>query len=164
MLRSVEDVAIQLGVSKTAIYNKLKLKEFKGLVVKKNGRSMIDDDLFNSIKDSLKCNINFNNEKNKNSVNDEIATDRTDLFNLNNDLFNTLLEQLKEKDRQISELHKLIENNQVLLKQEKEVNQLQLEDHIRELDVKLNNVKENMKQRKKRKSLFFKKQNNPKIE
>ncbi len=31
MLRTVEETAIQLGVSKTTIYNKLKLKDFKFL-------------------------------------------------------------------------------------------------------------------------------------
>ena len=29
MLRTVEETAIQLGVSKTTIYNKLKMKEYK---------------------------------------------------------------------------------------------------------------------------------------
>lgn len=34
MLRTVEETAIQLGVSKTTIYNKLKLKDFKSRIVK----------------------------------------------------------------------------------------------------------------------------------
>ena len=57
MLRSIEEVAIQLGVSKTSIYNKLKLKECKSRVVKKQGKSMVDDELFNLIQDGLKLKI-----------------------------------------------------------------------------------------------------------
>ena len=51
MLRSIEEVAIQLGVSKTSIYNKLKLKEYKSRIVKKHGKSMVDEELFNLIQD-----------------------------------------------------------------------------------------------------------------
>lgn len=54
MLRSIEEVAIQLGVSKTSIYNKLKFKIYKDMIVKKQGKSMVDDELFNLIKDSFK--------------------------------------------------------------------------------------------------------------
>ena len=36
----------------------------------------------------------------------------------------------------------------MLLKQEKEVNQLQLEEHLKKVDLKLNDVKEKMEQRK----------------
>lgn len=38
MLRSIEEVEIQLGVSKTSIYNKIKLKNYKDKVVKKQGK------------------------------------------------------------------------------------------------------------------------------
>lgn len=47
MVRSIEEVAIQLGVSKTSIYNKLKLKIYKDIIVKKQGKSMFDEELFN---------------------------------------------------------------------------------------------------------------------
>ena len=42
MLRTVEETAIQLGVSKTTIYNKLKMKEYKSKLVKKQGKSMVN--------------------------------------------------------------------------------------------------------------------------
>ena len=45
MLKSVEEVATELGVSKTAIYNKLKLDEYKDMVIKKQGRTMINEQL-----------------------------------------------------------------------------------------------------------------------
>ncbi|AOR24985.1 hypothetical protein [Clostridium taeniosporum] len=146
---TVEEVSKQLKVSKVTIYSKL--KKFDTLVVLKQGKKYITDDLFKLIQDDLKIRNADNNNLNSNNninLNDEMAMDTDNLINLNKDLVNTLIEQLREKDRQISELHKLIENNQVLLKQEKEVNQIQLEEHIRELDIKLNDVKENMEKRK----------------
>jgi hypothetical protein len=163
VLKSVEQVAIQLGVSKTAIYNKLKLKEFKTIVIKKQGKSMVDEDLFNLIEYSLKLKPGVKNgEKIENGDYDfraEIATDTEDILNSNKGLIDTLIEQLKEKDKQILELHKLIENNQVLLKQQqdKEIKQLCLEEHFKEVDNKLVELKTKMEDKKvKKKSIFEK--------
>lgn len=158
MLRSVEEVAIELGVSKTAIYNKLKLKEFKNLVVKKQGKSMIDDSLIKLIKESLKFKQIVKNENRSNLKDAEIAIDEDSLINLNKELINSLLDQLKEKDKQIEELHKLIENSQVLLKEEqkKTDQQLYLAEHFEEVDNKLQDLKEKMEKRKNDKKSFFK--------
>ena len=170
MLRGVDEVAKELKVSKTAIYNKLKLKEFRRKVVKKQGKSMIDEELFNLIKDSLKVKNEVKNEveykgyieESKDEVKSEIAMDREGSLNLNKSLIDTLIAQLEEKDKQIAELHKLIENNQVLLKKEQEtkINILEFEDHFKEVDNKLSSIKEKMNQRKEKKSFlkkFFKK-------
>ncbi|WP_338848842.1 hypothetical protein WHY38_15500 (plasmid) [Clostridium perfringens] len=160
MLRGVDEVAKELKVSKTAIYNKLKLKEFKHKIVKKQGKVMIDEELLNLIKDSLKVKnkVEYKDyiEENKGEVKSEIAIDREGSFNLNKSLIDNLITQLEEKDKQIAELHKLIENNQVLLKKEQEtkINILELEDHFKEVDNKLNSIKEKMNQRKEKKSFF----------
>lgn len=160
MLRGVDEVAKELKVSKTAIYNKIKLKEFRYKVVKKQGKSMIDEELFNFIKDSFKVKNKVEHkdyiEENKGDIKSEIAIDREISFNLNKSLIDTLITQLEEKDKQIAELHKLIENNQVLLKKEQEtkINVLELEDHFKEVDNKLNSIKEKMNQRKEKKSFF----------
>ncbi|MDJ8959865.1 DUF536 domain-containing protein [Clostridium perfringens] len=162
MLRSVEEVARELNVSKTAIYNKLKFKEFKNKVVKKQGKSMVDEELFNLIKDSLKFKQEVENgEKVENEEYDfkeEIATDREESLNLNKGLIDALIAQLEEKDRQIAELHKLLENNQVLLREEKvnKVNLLELDEHFKEVDNKLNILKEKMEFKKRKKSLWEK--------
>lgn len=154
---TVEEVAEQLKVSKVTIYSKL--KKFDSMVVLKQGKKYITDDLFNLIKNDLKFkdddNDDLNNENNTSNLNSEVATDKEDLIKLNSDLINALLRQLEEKDKQIAELHKLIENNQVLLKQEKEVNQLQLEEHIKDLDIKLDDVKLRMEQRRSGKQKSF---------
>ena len=158
MLRTVEETAIQLGVSKTTIYNKLKLKEYKSRIVKKQGKSMVDDGLFNLIQESLKVQNEVENDKIENDVNAEISIDEEGLFNLNKELIENLLNQLKEKDNQIAELHKLIENSQILLKEEqkKSDKQLYLEEHFEEVDNKLQDLREKMEQRKSNNKSFFK--------
>ena len=157
MLRTVEETAIQLGVSKTTIYNKLKMKEYKSKLVKKQGKSMIDDSLFNLIQEGLKVQNEVENKEIENDVNSETSIDEDGLLNLNKELIDNLLEQLKEKDKQISELHRLIENSQILLKEEqkKSEQQLYLAEHFEEVDNKLQDLKEKMEQKRNyRKSLF----------
>ena len=158
MLRTVEETAIQLGVSKTTIYNKLKLKEYKSRIVKKQGKSMVDDSLFNLIQESLKVQNEVENKEIENDVNAEISIDEDGLLNLNKELIDNLLEQLKEKDKQISELHRLIENNQILLKEEqkKSEQQLYLAEHFEEVDNKLQDLKEKMEQKRNEKIKIFK--------
>ena len=158
MLRTVEDTAIQLGVSKTTIYNKLKLKEYKSKLVKKQGKSMIDESLFNLIQEGLKVQNEVEKKEIKNDVNAEISIDEDGLLNLNKELIDNLLEQLKEKDKQISELHRLIENNQILLKEEqkKSEQQLYLAEHFEEVDNKLQDLKEKMEQKRNYRKSFFK--------
>lgn len=158
MLRTVEETAIQLGVSKTTIYNKLKLKEHKSKLVKKQGKSMIDDSLFNLIQEGLKVQNEVENKEIENDVNAEISIDEDGLLNLNKELIDNLLEQLKEKDKQISELHKLIENSQILLKEEqkKSEQQLYLAEHFEEVDNKLQDLREKMEQKRNEKIKLFK--------
>lgn len=158
MLRSVEDVAIELGVSKTAIYNKLKLKKYKELVVKKQGISMIDEELLKLIKDNLRCKPIVKDKQSNESANEEVVVDGVDSINFNKELIESLLEQLREKDKQISELHKLVENSQVLLKEEKNHNQSQLilEEHFKEVDLKLQSImKEKREMQEKQKKGIF---------
>ena len=158
MLKTVEETAIQLGVSKTTIYNKLKLKEHKSKLVKKQGKSMIDDSLFNLIQEGLKVQNEVENKEIENDVNAEISIDEDGLLNLNKELIDNLLEQLKEKDKQISELHKLIENSQILLKEEqkKSEQQLYLAEHFEEVDNKLQDLREKMEQKRNEKIKLFK--------
>lgn len=145
-LFTVEEVAEKLSISKVTVYSKL--KKFNDDVVLKQGRKYITEELFNLIRDDLKLKNIVNTEEDEKKLNDEISTDKEELINLNKDLITILMDQLNQKDKQIEKLHALIENNQVLLKQEKEVNQLQLEQHIKEFDIKLNNAKDNMEKRR----------------
>ena len=156
---TVEEVSGDLSVSKVTIYNKLKKYESK--VVLKEGKKYITEDLFNLIKEELKV----KSKEDEKCINREISMDKEVPFNLNVDLIDILKEQLREKDiqlrekdKQIQELINLNKNNQVLLKQKqyKEIQQLKIEDHIKEFDEKLLNLKEKMEQKRNTKKSFFK--------
>lgn len=163
---TVEEVAEKLSISKVTVY--AKLKRYNDEVVVKQGKKYVSEDLFNLIKNDLrlKTNLknNLNKEETKSDVNQEIAIDTDDLIKLNKSLNEVLIKQLEEKDKQINDLHKKIDelinlnkNNQVLLKQQqdKEINQLQLEDHFQEVDNKLQDLREKMDQRKEAKKGLF---------
>ncbi len=96
------------------------------------------------------------NQKNEKSAKQEIAIDEDGLFNFNQELIRSLIEQLKEKDKQIEELINLNKNNQVLLKQQqdKEINQKLLEDHFLEVDQKLMDLRDRMEEKKNSKKFF----------
>lgn len=161
---SVEEVADKLNVSKVTVY--AKLKKYSDRVVLKQGKKYVTDELLSLIKKDLRIkdieDESINNDKHKESANDEIAIDREELINLNKDLINTLIEQLEvkdkqleEKDRQITELHKLIENSQVLLKKKDDENPFMLQERFNNLECKLYEVKEKMDHRKEGKKVRF---------
>ena len=88
-----------------------------------------------------------------------------ELKELNKDYLNSLKaenevlkKQLDEKDKQIAELHKLIENSQILLKEEqkKTDQQLYLAEHFEEVDNKLQDLREKMEQKRNEKKSLFK--------
>lgn len=161
---SVEEVADKLRVSKVTVYSKL--KKYNDMVVLKQGKKYVTEDLLRLIKRDLKVKEiekeSIKDDEDRECIDDEIATDREDLINLNKDLINTLIEQLKikdkqleEKDKQINELHKLIENSQVLLKKKDDDDPLMLEERFNSLESKLEEVKMNMSKRKDDKKSFF---------
>ncbi|MBY6860825.1 hypothetical protein [Clostridium botulinum] len=162
MLYSVSEISNLINLSKVSIYKKLKLKEIEPHLTKLQGVTYVNEVGFNLLKESLNLNEKIKTNLNNENINVEIATDlvdfKEDLTSLNllkDDYIETLKKQIEEKDNQIQELHKLIENNQILLKQEKEVNLLQLEQHLKDVDLKLNDVKEKMEKRKQEKKKGF---------
>ena len=162
---TVEEVSKLLSVSKVTIY--AKLKKYGSKVVVKQGKKYVTEELLSLIKQELNLKEclkdNLKVENNTGAINQEIATDRDDLINLNQDLINFLKQQLeekdiqlREKDKQIEELINLNKNNQILLKQQqdKEINQKLLEDHFQEVDEKLMDLRERMDEKKKSKKKF----------
>lgn len=166
MLYDVEQVASKLNISKMTVYNKIKLKEHKDKVIRKAGKTYIDEVLLKLIKDSLKIKNRIENDDIEKQGNEEIAIAKDDFLNLNKDLVNGLLEQLKEKDNQIKELNNrlateqdLHKNSQILLKTQQDKPKediLLLENHFKELDIKLIEVMEHMEIKKEN----YKKKNN----
>ncbi|MCB2295786.1 hypothetical protein LGK95_20125 [Clostridium algoriphilum] len=183
---TVEETATKLNVSKQAIYMKLKSPMFRNQISKKHGKTYIDENLLNLIKDSLK--INNNSFKKKVEIQDiefdktvETPTVTSNLVNINEVAIDTdyinylkadivyLKDQLNEqsisKDLQISNLNErlkqeqeLNKNSQILqLRQPQDIKLL--EDHVQEFGTKLEEVKENMihrEEHQKHKSLFSK--------
>lgn len=153
---SVDEVASKLNVSNVTIYAKLKKHEDK--VVLKNGKKYVDEELFNLIKDSLKLKTNFTTKENEDnsSMNETAATSTQDedLININKELVNVLIKQLEEKDKAIQELINLNKNSQVLLKQDQDKDIKLLEQHFKEVDLKLMDLKENMQVKTKSKFSF----------
>ena len=176
MLRSVAEVSVLTGLSKVSIYNKIKLKEFEKYVVKNKGITYISDEGINLIfkglnfKDvtlnGLNEGLNLQREDVGISVeNTDFKEFKLELKELNKDYLNSLKfenellkKQLDEKDKQIAELHKLIENSQILLKEEqkKKDQQLYLAEHFEEVDNKLQDLREKMEQKRNEKKGLFK--------
>lgn len=162
MLYTVEKAAIQLNVSKQSIYVKLKMKDYKDKVIKKAGKTYIDSELLTLIQDNLKVKSNMNTEPQAEAEKAQDTIIDQNTVNINQELVKALLDQLKtkdqqidEKDNQINDLHRLIENNQVLLKEKPQQNILLLEEHFQDLDTKLEEVKSNMAERKEQQNKGF---------
>lgn len=159
----VNEVASLLKISKVTVYKKLKkLRELEPFIVLKDDKTYVLEEGLEVIKRSLQVTKEF-----RETSDNEVASDyNTEELMVNNELVTVLVEQLREKDSQInakdiqiSELHKLIENNQILLKQQqdKELKQLQLEHHFQEVDQRLLELRTKMEksyEKKDKKSLF----------
>lgn len=176
MLRSVAEVSVLTGLSKVSIYNKIKLKEIEKYVVKNKGITYISDEGISLIFECLNLNddklnglnLQLNREREDVDVsigNTDFKEFKLELKELNKNYLNSLKsenevlkKQLDEKDKQISELHRLIENNQILLKEEqkKSEQQLYLAEHFEEVDNKLQDLKEKMDQKRNYRKSFFK--------
>jgi hypothetical protein len=158
MLYTVAEISNLTNLSKVSIYNKLKLKEVHEHITKKQGVSYIDEIGLNLIKDSLKLNDDDLNDLDNNdidsSVNEDISVDE-DTLNIKSDYINylkveneRLWEELKDKNLQISNLQRLVENGQILLKDKPQQDIKLLEEHFKDLDNNLLEVRKRMEQRK----------------
>lgn len=156
----INQVAQLTGISKVSVYKKLKkLKGIEQYIVKEVDKTYVLEEGVRLIRDSLQV-----NSKVKNDIDEECAiSDGYKDLTVNKQLINGLLKQLDEKDKQIQDLHKQIEelinlnkNNQILLKQQqdKEINTKLLEDHFQEVDEKLMDLRERMDEKKKSKKKF----------
>ena len=162
----INEVAKLTGVSKVTIYKKLKkMKELEQYIVVKNDKIYVLDEGIKLINSSLQVNKQVNYSV-KSEVDEEVASEGISrglmgskgLINLLTEQLTEKDRQLREKDKQIEELINLNKNNQILLKQQqdKEINQLKLEEHFQEVDQKLMDLREKMESQKEEKKSFFK--------
>ena len=162
----INEVAKLTGVSKVTIYKKLKkMKELEQYIVVKKDKIYVLDEGIKLINSSLQVNKQVNNSV-KSEVDEEVASEGISrglmgskgLINLLTEQLTEKDRQLREKDKQIEELINLNKNNQILLKQQqdKEINQLKLEEHFQEVDQKLMNLREKMESQKEEKKSLLK--------
>ena len=161
MLKSINNVSKELGISKATIYKRLKEEKYKKLIIKENNVIKINESLYELLKANTKRKI-IEEVENVEIVNkEELNIVKVEENNKNDNIVGILLKQIKEKDIQINRLHDLIENNQILIKnsQEREKEQVSLENHFKDIDKKLLEIRDKNKSRKekKRKSNIFQK-------
>lgn len=131
MLYSILEVSKKLNISKVTVYKKINsVKGLTEFITVKNNVKYINEEGFEFLKELT---VNHVNSKGLKGVNSEDKKNNVEgieykAFNyLQEDYINTLKKQIEEKDRQLEEKDKIIkkqmelnENNQVLLRQEKE--------------------------------------------
>ena len=159
MLYTIAEVSELINLSKVSIYKKLKLKELEKHISKKQGITCIDEVGLNFIKESLKFNKEVKSALKDidDFVNDETAIDNDYTFFLKDEI-DFLKNEIQEKNLQISSLNNrlgfeqdLHKNTQILLKNQQDKPKediLFLENRFKELDIKLIEVVEHMKQKK----------------
>ena len=115
----VQDLAEELNVTRSEIYNILRRKRFAPLVKKNGSQIIIDNELSELLKEEL--------EKKKQLTPKEIKKETTEIQHevsvtvdedfLYQNTINILQSQIEFKDKQISILNTIIENNLKIIKQ-----------------------------------------------
>jgi hypothetical protein len=139
MIYTVEEAAIKLNVAKQSIYTKLRLPEFKNNIIKKHGKSYVDDNLLIMIKDRLKVNNDYKDDGKVNDIenDDPVTAEIDDTLIVNNDL----KEVAADKDY-IEYLKKDI----TYLKDQLKENDFKVNDQLIAKDQQINNLNERLKQ------------------
>ena len=159
----IKQVVDKTGFNKNKLYKLIKEnEELKKFVVRDNKKIYVLEDgvdiLINIRKGDKrenlesKINLEYMDIMEKEKKENEII-EMKDLFN--EDMLKVILDQLKEKDKQIQELLTLNKNNQILLREEKGFNKEILEEHFKEVDIKLLELREKMNTKKKKKKWNF---------
>jgi hypothetical protein len=149
MIYDAFKIAKHLNISKVTAYAKMKLPEIKPFLIIHNGKTCVDDKGLEAIKQSLKYNHNTDAEE-------EVAATvvtllKEDMIEILKNNIEFIKEQLTVKDGQIYNINKLLENTQVLFKQEQEKNKivLSLPETIKEHDILLvNNLNESLERQR----------------
>jgi len=128
MLRTVEEVAITLDVSRATIYNKLKNKSYKNKTTIKQGKTMIDEDLLNLIQLELSITNKHNNyiKKEQPKVDTPIIED--DFVKLNQELIKSLIEQLADTKSLLKDANLLIKEKDAIITNQLNESNIRLKD------------------------------------
>jgi len=137
-------ISKQLKISTVTVYAKMKLPEIKAFLIFHNGKTCVDEEGLEAIKQCLKYNQTAEDEvaATATTANKEITLLKEDMIEIlkNNIVF--LKQQLNVKDGQLYDINKLLENTQILFRQDQEKNKsaLALPEIIKEHDIELVNT------------------------
>lgn len=155
----IKQVVNMTGININKLYKLIREnEELKKYIVRDSKKIYVLDDgldlLINNEKNTI---IDLETDFINNDENEQINYDILNIKNsFNEDILKIVLNQLNEKDKQIQELLALNKNNQILLKEEKEVNKTILEEHFKEVDMKLLDLRDKMNtKRKSKRNLWF---------
>ncbi|MGH4052808.1 MAG: hypothetical protein ACREVX_16015 [Clostridium sp.] len=140
MIYDAFKIAKNLDISKVTAYAKMKLPEIKPFLIFHNGKTCVDDKGLAAIKQTLKYNQNAEAESEVAAT--TVTLLKEDMIEILKTNIEFIKEQLNVKDGQLYNINKLLENTQVLFKQEQEKNKmvLSLPETIKEHDVQLVNT------------------------
>ncbi|ELC8332967.1 DNA-binding protein [Clostridium perfringens] len=121
-MKTAQEVANELDLTRTEVYNLLRKKRFSPLVKKNGGQVAISNELFGLLEEEIKSKRNNIKQENrlleeKNTISDVKAEENPD-FNI----IEVLQNQIKLKDNQITILNNIITNNLKRIKDLEEKN------------------------------------------
>lgn len=119
MAKTIKQIADELGVSKQAVFKKIDNLGCRQLLTKIDNQFTVDEALENTIKKAFSETINAHKTVNQSStksstVNRKLTDYLTDTLELLQQQNTLLSKQLEEKDKQISNLQKLVDQSQQL--------------------------------------------------
>lgn len=119
MAKTIKQIADELGVSKQAVFKKIDNLGCRQQLTKIDNQFTVDEKLENTIKKAFSEKVNtfknVNQSSTKSSTDNQKLTDYlTDTLKVLQQQNELLSRQLEEKDRQISNLQKLIDQSQQL--------------------------------------------------
>ena len=138
MMYDALKISKHLNISKVTVYAKMKLPEIKAFLIFHNGKTCVDEEGLEAIKQCLKYNQTAEEEVAATDVT-QLKEDMIDILKNNIEF---LKQQLNVKDGQLYDINKLLENTQVLFRQDQEKNKaiLSLPETIKEHDIQLVNT------------------------
>ncbi len=149
MIYDAFKIAKHLNISKVTAYAKMKLPEIKPFLISHNGKTCVEEKGLEAIKQTLKYSHSSEAEA-------EVAVTvvnllKEDMIEILKSNIEFIKQQLNVKDGQLYDINKLLENTQVLFKQEQEKNKivLSLPETIKEHDIQLvNNLTQSLERQR----------------
>mgnify|MGYP001602004634 CR=1 FL=1 len=149
MIYDAFKIAKHLNISKVTAYAKMKLPEVKPFLISHNGKTCVEEKGLEAIKQALKYNQSSEAES-------EVAVTvvnllKEDMIEILKSNIEFIKQQLNVKDGQLYDINKLLENTQILFKQEQEKNKivLSLPETIKEHDIQLvNNLTQSLERQR----------------